>query len=91
MPQNLQTSVENETILMEVEVQNGIIQDVRLQIPPELIDPEMVDISEVLLKMDFDNRLVNKFEAKLNAYVELSQEKKDFLIQSLDDMISHFV
>ena len=76
---------------MEVEVQNGIIQDVRLQIPPELIDPEMVDISEVLLKMDFDNRLVNKFEAKLNAYVELSQEKKDFLIQSLDDMISHFV
>ena len=91
MPQNLQTSVENETILMEVEVQNGIIQDVRLQIPPELIDPEMVDISEVLLKMDFDNRLVNKFEAKLNAYVELSQEKKDFLIQSLDEMISHFV
>ena len=91
MPKNLQTSVENETILMEVEVQNGIIQDVRLQMPPGLLDPEMVDLSEVLLKMDFDSQLVKNFEARLNAYVELPQEKKDFLIQSLDEMISHFV
>ena len=84
-------SIENETILIEIEVQNGVIQDVRLRMPPGLLDPELIDLSEVLLKMDFDNKLIQKFEARLESYVELCQNKKDFLIQSLDQMISNFV
>eukprot|EP00093_Oithona_nana_P003959 03959.XXX_110716_108951_1 [CDS] Oithona nana genome sequencing. len=92
VPQNIFDDILNdEKMMIEIEVNKGVIVDVRLQMPPGLLDPELMDLSEVLLKMDFDGKLVQNFAARLEAYVELSAEKKNFFIQSVDEMIRNFV
>ena len=92
VPQTIFDDICNvEEMMIEIEVNKGVIVDVRLKLPPGLLDPELMDLSEVLLKMDFDGKLVQNFAARLEAYVELSTEKKDFFIQSLDEMIRNFV
>jgi len=92
VPQNIFDDILNdEKMMIEIEVNKGVIVDVRLQMPPGLLDPELMDLSEVLLKMDFDGKLVHNFAARLEAYVELSAEKKNFFIQSVDEMIRNFV
>ena len=92
VPSTIFEAISGESkMLIEIEVSKGVIQDVRLQMPPGLLDPDLMDLSEILLKMDFNGQLVQNFEGRLEAYVELSQEKKEFFIQALDEMIRNFV
>lgn len=92
VPSTIFEAISGESeMLIEIEVSKGVIQDVRLQMPPGLLDPDLMDLSEILLKMDFNGKLVQNFQSRLEAYVELSQEKKEFFIQALDEMIRNFV
>lgn len=78
--------------MLDVEVTNGKVQDVRIQMPPELLDPDLVDLSEVLLRLPFDNKLVQEFSSLLGQNSEhISEDKRNFLVQCLDEMIGKFV
>jgi hypothetical protein len=82
----------NPTLMLDVEVTNGKVQDVRIQMPPELLDPDLVDLSEVLLRLPFDNKLVQEFSSLLGQNSEhISEDKRNFLVQCLDEMIGKFV
>ena len=68
------------------------MQDVRVQMSPDLLDPELIDLSEILLKLDFNDRLVQKFSDLLSVHsADISEVKRNFLVQCLDEMIGKFV
>lgn len=79
------------SLLLEVEVVNGVIENVRVQMPPGLVDSELIELFEHLLKMPFDNQLVNNFSKLMPEVNQESKSKQAFLIQCLDDMVSKFV
>lgn len=83
----------DKLLTFELTVVNGTIQDVRIQMPPEFLDADQIDLSEVLLKMSFDDKTVPKFaEILATKYGKsIPEVKRFFLVQSLDDMIGSFV
>jgi len=79
-------------LTFDIEVINGIVQDVRVQMSPDLLDPEFIDLSEILLKLDFNDRLVQKFSDLLSVHsANISEAKRNFLVQCVDEMITKFV
>jgi len=79
-------------LTFDIEVINGIVQDVRVQMSPDLLDPEFIDLSEILLKLDFNDRLVQKFSDLLLVHsANISEAKRHFLVQCVDEMITKFV
>ena len=84
---------DESTLLFEIEVQNGIIENVQIQMPTGFLDPELVDLSEILLKMPFSNNLVQKFAERLDLDIvnDISEMKKTYLVECLDAMIGDFV
>ena len=83
---------DESTLLFEIEVQNGIIENVRIQMPSGFLDPELVDLSEILLKMPFSNDLVQKFSDTLTENgKDISEMKRNSLVECLDEMIGDFV
>jgi len=83
---------DESTLLFEIEVQNGIIENVRIQMPSGFLDPELVDLSEILLKMPFSNDLVQKFSDTLTENgKDISEMKRNYLVECLDEMIGDFV
>jgi len=86
-----QNDCENH-LIFDIEVMNGVVQDVRIQMPPDLLDPELIDLSEILLKLDFNDRLVQKFSDLLSIHSnQISEVKRNFLTKCLDEMIGKFV
>ena len=82
---------DESTLLFEIEVQNGIIENVRIQMPSGFLDPELVDLSDFLLKMPFSNDLVQKFSDRLDNANDISEMKRTYLVECLDEMIGDFV
>ena len=83
---------DESTLLFEIEVQNGIIENVRIQMPSGFLDPELVDLSEILLKMPFSNDLVQKFSDTLTENgKDISEMKRNYLVECLDEMIGDLV
>ena len=63
-----------------------------LQMPSGFLDPELVDLSEILLKMPFSNDLVQKFSDMLTENgKDISEMKRNYLVECLDEMIGDFV
>lgn len=80
----------NQKIVFDLEVLHGIVQDVRIQMPANLIDVELLDLAEVLLKLKFNENLVKNFYDVLNKE-NVNGAKRDFLVNCLDDMVGKFV
>ena len=79
-------------LIFDIEVMNGIVQDVRVSMSPDFLDPDLIDLSEILLKLDFNDGLVKKFSDLLLVHsANISVAKRNFLIQCLDKMIGKFV
>jgi len=79
-------------LTFDIEVMNGIVQDVRVQMSPAFLDPDLIDLSEILLKLDFNDGLVKKFSALLSVHsANITKAKRNFLLQCLDEMIGNFV
>ncbi len=91
VPQEISNLPQECQLSFELEVVNGTIQDVRVQMPPEFLDSELVDLSDILLKLPFNEKLLGTFADLLEKEQEVTRVKKDFLVQSLDEMISKFV
>ena len=85
---------EESNLLLELEVQYGIIEKVRLQMSPNNIDPEFMEVSDLLLKMTFNNELVKKYADLLNdpnvIHSRIPEIKRNYLIFCLDQMIGKF-
>jgi len=79
-------------LIFDIEVMNGIVQDVRVSMSPDFLDPDLIDLSEILLKLDFNDGLVKKFSDLLLVHsANISVAKRNFLIKCLDEMIGKFV
>jgi lipoyltransferase 1 len=79
-------------LTFDIEVMNGIVQDVRVQMSPAFLDPDLIDLSEILLKLDFNDGLVKKFSDLLSVHsANITKAKRNFLLQCLDEMIGNFV
>lgn len=92
VPNEVISNDSTSQLTFDIEVINGVVQDVRVQMSPDLLDPELIDLSEILLKLDFNNRLVQKFSDLLSVHsADISEVKRNFLVQCLDEMIGKFV
>ena len=92
MPNEVISNDSTSQLTFDIEVINGVVQDVRVQMSPDLLDPELIDLSEILLKLDFNDRLVQKFSDLLSVHsADISEVKRNFLVQCLDEMIGKFV
>ena len=92
MPNEVTSNDSKGQLSIDIEVINGVVQDVRVQMSPDLLDPELIDLSEILLKLDFNDRLVQKFSDLLSVHsADISEVKRNFLVQCLDEMIGKFV
>ena len=60
VPNEVISNDSTSQLTFDIEVINGVVQDVRVQMSPDLLDPELIDLSEILLKLDFNDRLVQK-------------------------------
>jgi len=79
-------------LIFDIEVMNGIVQDVGVQMSPDFLDPDLIDLSEILLKLDFNDGLVKKFSDLLSVHsANITEVKRNFLLQCLDEMIGKFV
>ncbi len=87
------SSADKPLLNIELEIANGVVKDVRIQMPPGLLDPDLVDLSEALLRMPFNSNLVSRFEKHLASMdqQQISAEKCQFLLKSIDAMIGKFV
>ena len=86
-----QNDCENH-LIFDIEVMNGIVQDVRVQMSPDFLDPDLIDLSEILLKLDFNDGLVKKFSDLISVHsANITEAKRNFLLQCLDEMIGNFV
>lgn len=92
VPNEVISNDSTSQLTFDIEVINGVVQDVRVQMSPDLLDPELIDLSEILLKLDFNDRLVQKFSDLLSVHsADISEVKRNFLVQCLDEMIGKFV
>ena len=92
VPNEVISTDSTSQLTFDIEVINGVVQDVRVQMSPDLLDPELIDLSEILLKLDFNDRLVQKFSDLLSVHsADISEVKRNFLVQCLDEMIGKFV
>ena len=92
VPNEVISNDSTSQLTFDIEVINGVVQDVRVQMSPDLLDPELIDLSEILLKLDFKDRLVQKFSDLLSVHsADISEVKRNFLVQCLDEMIGKFV
>ena len=92
VPNEVISNDSTSQLTFDIEVINGVVQDVRVQMSPDLLDPELIDLSEILLKLDFNDRLVQKFSDLLSVHSDdISEVKRNFLVQCLDEMIGKFV
>jgi hypothetical protein len=92
VPNEVTSNDSKGQLSFDIEVMNGVVQDVRVQMSPDLLDPELIDLSEILLKLDFNDRLVQKFSDLLSVHsADISEVKRNFLVQCLDEMIGKFV
>ena len=92
VPNEVISNDSTSQLTFDIEVINGVVQDVRVQMSPDLLDPELIDLSEILLKLDFNDRLVQKFYDLLSVHsADISEVKRNFLVQCLDEMIGKFV
>ena len=92
VPNEVISNDSTSQLTFDIEVINGVVQDVRVQMSPDLLDPELIDLSEILLKLDFNDRLVQKFSDLLSVHsANISEVKRNFLVQCLDEMIGKFV
>ena len=92
MPNEVTSNDSKGQLSFDIEVINGVVQDVRVQMSPDLLDPELIDLSEILLKLDFNDRLVQQFSDLLSVHsADISEVKRNFLVQCLDEMIGKFV
>lgn len=92
VPNEVTSNDSKGQLSIDIEVINGVVQDVRVQMSPDLLDPELIDLSEILLKLDFNDRLVQKFSDLLSVHsADISEVKRNFLVQCLDEMIGKFV
>ena len=92
VPNEVISNDSTSQLTFDIEVINGVVQDVRVQMSPDLLDPELIDLSEILLKLDFNDRLVQKFSDLLSVHsTDISEVKRNFLVQCLDEMIGKFV
>ena len=92
MPNEVTSNDSKGHLSFDIEVINGVVQDVRVQMSPDLLDPELIDLSEILLKLDFNDRLVQQFSDLLSVHsADISEVKRNFLVQCLDEMIGKFV
>ena len=92
VPNEVTSNDSKGQLSIDIEVINGVVQDVRVQMSPDLLDPELIDLSEILLKLDFNDRLVQKFSDLLSVHsANISKVKQNFLVQCLDEMIGKFV
>jgi len=89
---------DNDSIKIEIEVVNGVVSSVQIHNEfveeAQKVDQDLIDLSQVLLKEFFDNKLVNKFSDELihlQEFSRVSNAKKAFLCQCFDMMISKFV
>ena len=57
VPNDVISNDSTSQLTFDIEVINGVVQDVRVQMSPDLLDPELIDLSEILLKLDFNDRL----------------------------------
>jgi len=92
VPNEVIQSNSKSHLIFDIEVMNGIVQDVSVQMSPEFLDPDLIDLSEILLKLDFNDGLVKKFSDLLSVHsANISEVKRNFLLQCLDEMIGKFV
>lgn len=83
---------EDQNILFELKVIKGVVQDVRIEMPTKLIDLELLDLSEVLLKLEFNDKLVQNFSDILTTdSTHVCENKRNFLVNCLDDMVGKFI
>lgn len=81
-----------QQIMFELEVNNGIVQEVRVQMPQDFIDRELLDLADVLIKLEFNDKLVKNFNDVLSKEsAHINEAKQNFLVTSLHDMIGKFV
>lgn len=87
------TCADDPELVLELEVIQGRVQDVRVQLPQGLLDPELVDLSEVLLRLPFNENLARAFGQQLQEQQQsgqMSPEKKTFLVTCIEEMINKF-
>jgi lipoyltransferase 1 len=92
VPNEVIQSNSKSHLIFDIEVMNGIVQDVSVQMSPDFLDPDLIDLSEILLKLDFNDGLAKKFSDLLSVHsANISEVKRNFLLQCLDEMIGKFV
>ena len=83
---------ERVELSLEIEVINGIIENVKIRMPTGYMDDDFVNLAELLVNMTFDNQLVHKFLKTLNEKkINVSYDKQHFLLHCVDEMTKKFV
>ena len=83
---------ERVELSLEIEVINGIIENVKIRMPTGYMDDDFVKLAEILVNMTFDNQLVHKFLKTLNdKKLNVPYDKQHFLLHCVDEMTKKFV
>ena len=83
---------ERVELYLEIEIINGIIENVKIRMPTGYMDDDFVNLAELLVNMTFDNQLVHKFLKTLNEKkINVPYDKQHFLLHCVDEMTKKFV
>lgn len=92
LPDNMQIGISASSppeLKIQLDVNHGVIQDVRVQLPYGLLDPDL-DLSTVMHGLSFGQNLPEAVEQILSSE-KIPQEKRDFLSSCIKNMVSDFV